>query len=226
MTAEPQAESGGRARRPVAPLLLVGGWMLLALSWLFTTPPGAAPDEAEHYIRAVSVGRFEFLGSLTTVTPRQPQNDLQAAFVKGFNRAVTMPAGLAAPSAWFCTAANHHASGECTRQPDSAPPSLTQPTYVGSYAPYPYVLPGLATHLGTDARAALLWARIADTVLSMAFLAAGLWLLWDGESAVSVAGAAIAVTPMVIFTSTVLSSSTAELASGFCFGRRNHPPLA
>lgn len=212
---EPDEHSRGLGRAALAPALLATGWLLLTLSWLFTTPPGAAPDESEHYIRAVSVGRLQFLGTPTSITPRLPQNDLQAAFVKGFNRRVTMPSGLAAPAAWFCTAADHQASGECTGQPDTGAYALAQPTYVGSYAPYPYILPGLATHLGQDSRAALFWARAADLVLSLALLIGGLWLLWDGGSATSLAGALLAVTPMVIFTSAVLSSSAAELASAF-----------
>jgi len=42
--------------------LLVAGFALLALAWVFTNPPGAGPDEAANYIKAVAVGQGDFLG--------------------------------------------------------------------------------------------------------------------------------------------------------------------
>jgi hypothetical protein len=54
-------------------------------------------------------------------------------------------------------------------------------------------------------------------LLSLAFILLGVGLLWDQPYTSSLAGALIAVTPMVIFTSAVVSPSGAEVASSLCF---------
>ena len=42
--------------------LLVAGYSLLVLAWVFSNPPGAAPDEPSNYVKAVAVGSGQFLG--------------------------------------------------------------------------------------------------------------------------------------------------------------------
>lgn len=199
-----------------APALLSVGYLLLATAWVFGNPPASAPDEPEHYIRAVSVGRLELLGQPTDATPMRPQDARQAAFLHEITRSVAIPATLASPDAWFCTVIDHDASAACLDRRSPAPPPTRQATYVGSYEPYPYLLMGLATHLGGDPVAALLWARVANMVVAIVLLIAALWLLWDGLDLTSLMGFVLAATPMVVFTSAVVSPSGAEVSSSLC----------
>ena len=62
-------------------IALVLGWAALAVAWVFANPPFAAPDEDDHYVRAVSVGGGQVIGDEATQrrpgrTP--PQVDLVA----------------------------------------------------------------------------------------------------------------------------------------------------
>jgi len=72
-------------------LLLCAGLVLLALTWVFSDPPGAAPDEPANYIRAVSVGRLEILGQRST----GPSVRTPDPVGRQTNRSVGIPPGLA-----------------------------------------------------------------------------------------------------------------------------------
>ena len=56
------SRSRGRRAVALAPALVVTAYSLLILSWIFANPPWAAPDELEHYMRAVSIGEGQLIG--------------------------------------------------------------------------------------------------------------------------------------------------------------------
>src|SRR3954467_4712694 len=47
---------------PAPPALLAAGVALLVLAWAFGNPPGAAPGERDHYVRALGAGGLELAG--------------------------------------------------------------------------------------------------------------------------------------------------------------------
>jgi hypothetical protein len=50
-------------QRGAAPAILVAaGLALLVLAWVFGNPPGSAPDERAHYVRALGAGGLELAG--------------------------------------------------------------------------------------------------------------------------------------------------------------------
>ncbi len=141
---------------------------------------------------------------------------MQAVLLTQITRRVRVPSGLAAPDLWLRTRFNHTGSAECLNHASPASNITEQNTYVGSYEPAPYVLPGLAARIARTPGDALLLARVASMLLSLAFISAAVWLLWDKRRATSLIGPALAVTPTVLFTSAVVSPSAVEISSSVC----------
>jgi hypothetical protein len=101
------------------------------------------------------------------------------------------------------------------RQPSPATSTLAA-TPVGTYQPLPYLLPALAVKLADGPAAGLRLGRIFSALLCAALVAAGIAALWGGAS-LSLLGALVAVTPMVLFTASLLNGSGLEVAAAFCF---------
>lgn len=54
--------AAGRSRPAWALRALILGWVLLACAWVFGNPPFAAPDEADHFVRAVGIAEGHLVG--------------------------------------------------------------------------------------------------------------------------------------------------------------------
>ena len=194
---------------------MVVGLVLLGLSWLVANPPAAAPDEPAHYLRAIAVGRFDFIGRPTNQFLMLPTNAAQEDFLHRSTRMVDVPLGLAIPPQWFCIVIDHTASAACLAGATS--PNLTeQPTNEGTYQPYLYLPPGLAMRIAGDATTALSLARWANAVVCFALLALAVLVMWDGHPT-SLMGLPLTVSPAVVFAATVLGPSGPEIASAICF---------
>ena len=83
-----------RARPTVrpAPALVLLAWALLLAAWVIGNPPFAAPDETDHYIRAVGISEGHLIGiadpgARVGATERQIRWTAQAA------RIVALPRG-------------------------------------------------------------------------------------------------------------------------------------
>jgi len=185
--------------------LLVAGFALLALAWVFTNPPGAGPDEAANYIKAVAVGQGDFLGLKYGPTPTQAtitvtSNALRADWATSTTRWLRVPTALA--PAGFTV-------GDAT--------SPTQPSYVGTYQPFMYLLPGLATRLAPDPITAVILARLVTALICLVMLATAAWLLWmPGRAGLHLTGLLLAITPLVVFLTAVVSASGFEICAGIC----------
>lgn len=201
------------ARRPLSVAI---GVALLSIAWLFGNPPAAAPDEPEHYIRAVSLGRGEILGQLGATSPMAPQNHDQAVLLAQITRSVAVPAGLAAPDTWFCTVQDHTSSAQCLG--DSKPPRGIgrQVTYVGSYQPYAYALAAPLTRLAATPVTALYLARLGYLLIALPLLLLAVIVIHEPGSPATMLGVTLALTPMVLFTSAAVSPSAVEVAGAIC----------
>lgn len=205
--------------------LLVACYALLALAWVFGNPPGAAPDERDHYLRAMAVAGGDLHGRPNPELEGQPKSlpkeagapALEELWLKKGARVVTVPPGLA-PVEWGCDAFKSVQDASCVLGQTSPAGPVDATTTVGTVEPALYLLPGLAARLGHEPAGALRLARLANGTLVLALLATAAALLWPpGGSALALTGLLVAVTPMVIFTGAALSPSGPEIAASICF---------
>jgi hypothetical protein len=200
--------------RPPALFLLAYGLLLVA--WSFGNPPFAAPDESAHYVRAVGLANGQLLGTPTSMPDAPQDTRLTLAWKDQSARAFRMPSGLS-PRRWDCNWFDATVPATCQLEAPRDPAATTAKSYVGTYFPLPYLLPGLAARAGGDPGSANRLARIAGAAVSAALLALALVLLWDGSSPFSLLGAVVAATPMVVFVLSTVNPSALEIASGFAF---------
>ena len=225
-------------RRHAVPLLLAGSLVAFGAAWLMATPPGSAPDEGAHYVKAIGAAAATSVGGRHTATGRQRQTFFRqgasaTSASSGFVQAARTPAARwqartrrqfriprkLVASGFGCTAFSRETTGACTDAPHPTPATGEVPTYVGTYQPYVYVPVGAVMRLGPDPRGALRAGRGATLLIcAVLLLGAALWVMWDPRGPrTSLLGWSLAVSPMVVFVSTVLSPSGPEIAGAICF---------
>jgi hypothetical protein len=196
--------------------LILAAWGLLLGAWVVTNPPFAAPDETDHFVRAIGLSEGHLIGQADPsarigVSPRQIAWTRQAA------RLVTVPAGLN-PLPFTCATGSGNRSAVClnSAQPDRS--AVTLATAVGNYQPLPYLLPAAVLRSASSPPGALRLARAAGALTVLALLAVALLALYDVANPVlSVVGLLLAVTPMVLFCASSLNGSGLEIAAGIAF---------
>jgi hypothetical protein len=207
-------------------LLVLGWYAVLAVVWAMANPPFAAPDEAAHYLRAVGIGDGSLLGArahlsgpgleVKLVTPREP-TPRQLAWVNQAARAVTVPAGLA-PEGFDCEVREPRASAACTRHASSNRAPVREITSVGTYQPFPYLLPAALLRADAHAAGSLRLARLATVAMWLALLAIAIYALWDDAlGPASLSGLLVALTPMVVFVGSSLNGSSLEVMGSIAF---------
>ena len=221
---------------PVVIPSLVSAWFcLLGIGWLVATPPGSGPDERAHLIKAIGVGRGQWAGEKTAAPTKE---DLDRLFrldpgaVSELNRArqgpsvrwqqrtrrdFQVPPALIDPR-FGCTAGRTDVTGACLHDPSPPNHQRVLSSYVGTYQPYLYVLPGLAVRAAESPSSAIWLGRLAVLIPSLALLVAAVFLVWTPSApGISLLGLALAVTPMVLFLTSMLSPSGLEIAAAVCF---------
>ena len=184
-------------------------WLILGLAWTFANPPFAAPDEADHYVRAYGVGQGHLVGSVAPGVTRG-ENAAERAWVAQTIRKVNMPAGLD-PTPFSYVANPTVPAGYLNSARPSPTPSQVA-TGVGTYQPLPYVVPGLAEHLGHQPVAADRFGRAANLLVTLVLLAIALYAMAD-----ALIGVVAAVTPTVVFLAASVTDSSFEIAAGIAF---------
>ncbi len=205
-----------RAPRLVPALVLLA-WALLLAAWVVGNAPFAAPDEGQHFIRAIGISEGHLIGTADPhlqigATPSQVAWTAQAA------RLVSVPRGLE-PNPFECELGpgDDHSAG-CLNTAVANPRPTVLGTLVGNYQPLPYLLPAVALRAGTSAPTALRWGRAAAALTALALLAIAVFALWEAESPVaSLLGLIVAVTPMVLFCAASLGGSGTEIAASIAF---------
>lgn len=206
--------SGERQRRPL--VLLVAGWALLVSAWVFSNPPGYAPDEPAHYIKALAAGRGELFGGDGGFPEGPGFGPDQLRWINRAARAFDVPAGLAPDGLPCSPSLDAGVSAGCvTTLPP--PPAGARDTYVGTYQPFLYVLPGIFARGATTATEGILLARTAGAVTSLLLLAAAAAVLWGpGAGGLPLVGVVLAATPMVLFLGSGVSANGPEISAGIC----------
>lgn len=191
--------------------LFVVPYLLLMLAWGISNPPGAAPDESDHLIKALGVAQLELGTKFTGTVPQNLLSERNASI----SRVFLIPARLA-PDGFTCTAFKPTASAAC--QP-TAPPSVTgqveRVTPLGAYPPFLYLPVGLAANLGSTPTQAFLLGRLVFAAMSAMLLFVGAFTLVTWLGRWSLLGAFVALTPMAVFSSSVMSTSGVEICGGF-----------
>ena len=215
------------------PVLVAAAYAAMSLSWLFSNPPGSAPDETAHYLKALAAGR----GQLHLDDPPPPAADgadqtPEQRWQARTARLVRVPAGLD-PSGLLCSAFRPETSAACLTTPTAEPPAeRALPTIIGTYQPYLYVVPGALMRVASDPLSATRLGRVGFWLLSSVMITLSVLLLWTpGDRGYALVGLVVAVTPMVVFMSSTLSANGIEICSGICLlaavvrlTRANHEP--
>jgi hypothetical protein len=183
--------------RKNAPPLMAGiAYSVLALSWAMTNPPFASPDEPAHYLRAVAVGGLSLRGNID----------------------VDVPAGLWTTRDPACNKFLPDEPASCLEGLATTDRELTVASAAGLYPPLAYVLPGALARLESNPQDANRAGRLALVAISSVLFILAAFLLWSPEASyLSLIGLTVAMTPMVIFVSSMLTNSATETAAGLTF---------
>lgn len=200
----------------LVPALVLLAWGLLLAAWVMGNAPFAAPDEADHYIRAIGVSEGRLLGKADP-SARIGVTLTQVAWTAQATRLVSLPRGLD-PEPFTCELRPGELSAACLNAVDPRPPPVTAVTTVGNYQPLPYLLPAVLVRAASSAPAALRLGRAAEALSAFALLAIAVFALCDAVSPLlSLLGLLLAVTPMALFCGATLSGSSTEIAGGVAF---------
>lgn len=213
------AAAGGRSRLATVATprrLVLVGWVLLSLAWVFGNPEFAGPDEREHYLRALEAGRGHLI---TDARPDAAEGatERQIAWNRQLAREARVPEGLTPPD-HECWTSDESRDAGCLDDFAQPPGAQTTSIQLGTYQPLPYALPGLATRAADSPGAANRLARLLNALLSLALLYIAVRMTWSPDAGpISLLGPAIAVTPMAIFSASVLNGSGPEIAAAIAF---------
>jgi Predicted membrane protein (DUF2142) len=183
-------------------------WALLAVgtmigAWSIATPLMAAPDEPGHAAQAAAIVRGDF------DVPEQPSRVGPLAEVR-------VPEWMA--SAAFldtCFAFKPSVSAGCSPHLSNGTNIVNEYTEFSNYPPLYYLVVGLPSLVATGAQA-LYAMRMTGTLMNASLIALGLFLLTRYHPRRrTLAGAMVALSPMVLFVSAVLNSSGLEIAAAF-----------
>jgi hypothetical protein len=193
--------------------LFVAPYTILMLSWAMSNPPGAAPDEAAHLVKAIGVARLQ-IGAPYSVPVPSTASPL-ARRNASISRVVRVPQRLV-PDGYSCTAFKQNLPATCLPNKHSTG-TKTVPviTPMGAYPPFLYLPIGLAARAMDSPTRAIMAGRlvcVAMATLLLLFGAAHL-IRWLGRQALL--GAFIGLTPMVLFASAMVSTSGVETCGAF-----------
>jgi hypothetical protein len=191
--------------------VIVAGFVLLGVAWLFSTPPFQAPDEASHYLRALSIVDGRLVG------PRVPVDANGEAMLR-------IGGWRAQEQRWidhdrrgvFVTSALSPPGEVCLDDKPDTGRGCTEVSYTGDYFPLAFGLPALATGVSSDWRTALWLARGASLLPVLLFLALALAYA-RRRAGWTTLGILAAITPMVLFIGAAVNPSGLEIAAALAF---------
>lgn len=212
-----EASAPGRFARLRGPYgvaaLFVAPFFILMLTWAGSNPPGAAPDERDHLVKALGVAHLDIGRPYTTPVPESAS--MLTKRNASISRVVPIPARLSTEG-YKCTAHRPTETAACL--PKKAPTgtgTINVATPMGSYPPFVYLPMGLAAEVMNTPARAFYAARFASVVMSslLLFLGAAHLVRWLGRRALL--GSFVALTPMALFSSAVVSNSGVEICGAF-----------
>ena len=196
---------GRRAKLTGRPrvVLVALGLALLVGAWIAATPPFAAPDEASHYDRALGITNGTILGPKVAYGPIPGLTPPQQVFINHDTRAIEVQTRLLPPGVSCIDG-----------KPDLTSCLVASPN--GNFPPLGYVLPAVALSVSHSSTSGLWLTRAASALQSVAFVLLAVAVLWD-TSAWSLLGLLAAISPMVLFVSSVMNPSGIEITACLAF---------
>lgn len=188
-------------------------YLMLMLCWAFSGPPNTGPDEGDHLVKAIGMSTLD-IGTQYTGPIRG--TGLAADRNRSISRVIQVPANLL-PAHLTCEIRKPSVSAGCLngRPTGTATTPVSYVDPLGSYPPYLYAPIGWATGLATSVDGAFLLARTFCALACFVLLLLGSAHLvrWLGRRALL--GAAVALTPMVVFCGSVVTTSGIEICAAF-----------
>jgi hypothetical protein len=203
--------SDGAKRLPVRrPHLLLRVWCIsfvifVALGWLWSisTPLTTGPDEATQIIRAAAVVRGEWYG--------QPNPGHGPA-----SRLVIVPEFFRNLSLMDGCFAHSSIPPSCSRLLGGSSQLVVAKTYVGRYPPLYYLLVGGPSLIASDTASAYAM-RLLSVLVSSVFLALAVaFAALFAEGSLALVGILVAITPFVLYITSVVEPSGMEISSALC----------
>ena len=183
-----------RRKAMVPASVFVLAYFLIGIAWVGSNPPGSAPDENDHLLKALAAGHLDIGREYKGAVGATPHERLNISI----SRVVEVPAYLA-PDGYTCSAFHSDVTAACLPTETShSDRSVERVTVMGAYPPFAYILPGFIARQVDSPYRAFVAARIVDLVMASAMLFLGIYHLirWLGRWALL--GAFVGLTPMAI----------------------------
>ena len=204
--------------------MAVAGVALLVSAWAATNPMSGAPDELDHELRALSIGRGEVVGQKLPnieAAPAEPQccasnNASARSWVERGARIVRVPSKVD-PMLLPC---NRVVAGQTRRcdVPRQDASFRQEITTMGTIEAAAYVPSALASRLAWSPFSALMLTRFASAACALALTALGLLALrLNRRGPWAVVGALFALTPGVVLVFSTPSPNAIEISAAFAF---------
>ena len=198
---------------------IAAGYAMLAMAWLPSSPATGSPDEGAHYLRALAVATGQVVGSPPPALANPSTASTTERFMWQTSRTFTLPDRLVPPPTLVCVAFHPERSAAC--QYDwgitSSDGWSDQISYVGTYQPYLYALPGVFARAGRSFRTGILLGRFATALVCVFLLVVAAAMLWHPTNdTFSLIGMMVAITPMALFMFASVNTSGPEIAGGVC----------
>lgn len=210
-------------RRPVAPLLVSIALGLLLLAWAGSNPPGFAPDEQVHQVKAIGAGTGQWRGDPGQLPVLAfgdgPGKETREAWINAATRAFDLPEGLDPYTAGYpCQLFENDKPVTCLNGDRPRAPAVEGAVaYVGTYVPYLYAISGVVMVQMDEAREALYAGRTVNAVLVAALLSLACLTAWDRNAGLlSVSGVLLAATPTTLFLGSALGTNGLEISASLC----------
>ena len=200
------------ARRPkLAGVALVLGLGLFLAAWVGANPPGAAPDEAAQFVKAVGTATGQGTGRPTPQAP--PSASLRDRFLTQNTRSFQVPSAIRPDPRWACEAFTTR-SASCLHQPPGGTAVNAgggSISLVGLYPEPSYLPMGIAARLAGSPDAALYAGRAAGALVCLILIGIAAFALADGWLLL---GLLIVTSPMVLFLAGSVTTSGIEVCAG------------
>ena len=199
-------------RRPaLLAALFVLPYLLFSLSWAVSNPPGAAPDEQHHLVKAIGSGSFQLGRAGPPPASDAPPNVVTRN--ASITRIYRIPERLVSGQGYRCFAFAPDITADCLpdQPPGSGDGEVEFDTPMGAYPPFLYAPIGWATLATQTPEQAFVAGRLVASFLSTLLLWMGVThaVRWLGRRVVLVF--AVAMTPMAVYSTSILSISGIEI---------------
>jgi len=201
-----------------AAILSTVAFVVLNVAWAFGNPPGAAPDENAHFVKAYATADGQFVGKPFSADLLAGLDARRASWLTVSGRSYRMPARLVPPSSGSCYAVDPDLTPDCldfhfaAGDPDA---EVLADTHLATYNPVPYLVLGLVMRGAGDFRSAARRGRLASLAVCTMFVSWAAALI-RRRGPFTLVGIVLAGTPAVIFLSGSLNTSGMEIASAMC----------